>query len=100
MPSAVDDIHDPSASETFPRAVAVARPLNARGAVAIGAERSIDPTGVSGRGVWFRTPTAPETSEAVEIIHGGRAIHRITGADHRNDALRILGDRQRAARKD
>jgi len=49
---------------------------------------------VIARSRWFHTPAEPTTFADVEIIHHGRAVQWVSGADYCADALRILADRQ------
>lgn len=61
-----------------------------------GETREIDFSDVIERSRWFRTLAVPTTFSEVEIVHNGRALQWITGADFCADALRIKGDRQAA----
>ena len=65
-----------------------------------GAVREVDFSSVIGRSRWFRTLSVPTTFEDVEIIHNGRALQWVTGADYCADALRIMADEQLAAKRE
>ena len=98
MTLAAADIYDPFAHEEMLRITEVV-PLegpNLRVRFDDGAERVVDFSDVIKRSRWFRTLEVPTTFETVEVIHNGRAIQWITGADYCADALRILGDKQMA----
>lgn len=59
-----------------------------------GAVRDVDFSGVIERSRWFRTLSVPTTFEDVDVIHNGRALQWVTGADYCADALRIMADEQ------
>ena len=61
-----------------------------------GAVRDVDFSSVIERSRWFRTLSVPTTFEDVEVIHNGRALQWVTGADYCADALRIMADQQLA----
>jgi hypothetical protein len=61
-----------------------------------GVERVVDFSDTIARSRWFRTLSVPTTFETVAVIHGGRALQWVTGADYCADALRILADKQHA----
>jgi hypothetical protein len=63
-----------------------------------GAVREVDFSSVIARSKWFHTLSAPTTFEDVEVIHNGRALQWVTGADYCADALRIMADEQLAAK--
>ena len=59
-----------------------------------GAVRDVDFSAVIERSRWFRTLSVPTTFEDVDVIHNGRALQWVTGADYCADALRIMADEQ------
>lgn len=63
-----------------------------------GAVREVDFSSVIARSKWFHTLNVPTTFEDVEVIHNGRALQWVTGADYCADALRIMGDEQLVAK--
>ena len=63
-----------------------------------GAVRDVDFSSVIERSRWFRTLAVPTTFEDVDVIHNGRALQWVTGADYCADALRIMADEQLAAK--
>lgn len=63
-----------------------------------GAVRDVDFTNVIARSRWFRTLAVPTTFEDVGVIHNGRGLQWVTGADYCADALRIMADEQLAAK--
>ncbi len=65
-----------------------------------GAVRDVDFSDDIARSKWFRTLSVPTTFEDVEIIHDGRALQWVTGADYCADALRIVADTQLAAARE
>ena len=91
------EVYDPFAAEEFLRieAVEVLDAPRLRVRFDDGEERVVDFSPVIERNRWFRTLSVPTTFETVEIIHGGRGLQWITGADYCADALRILADEQR-----
>jgi hypothetical protein len=64
-----------------------------------GAVREVDFAETIARSRWFHTLSVPTTFADVEIIHDGRALQWVTGADYCADALRMLADRQQAGRR-
>lgn len=98
MTSTTVEIYDPYAHEEMLRAVSVAVLETPKLRVTFddGAVRDVDFSGAISRSRWFATLAVPTTFETVEIIHDGRAIQWITGADYCVDALRILADKQKA----
>lgn len=101
MTSSEGEIYDPFADEHMLRVVSVevVRTPVLRVVFDDGAVREVDFHETIARSRWFRTLAVPTTFETVEIIHDGRALQWITGADYCVDALRILGDEQLAARQ-
>jgi len=101
MPSKVVEIYDPLASKEFLRIVRVdvMRTPVLRVLFDDGVEREVDFSPVIDRSRWFKTLDLPTTFETVDVIHNGRALQWITGADYCADALRILGDTQLAAKR-
>ena len=97
MTSTQAEVYDPFASAEFLRieAIEVVGTPRLRVRFHDGEERVVDFSPVIERNRWFRTLAIPSTFESVEIIHGGRALQWITGADYCADALRILADEQR-----
>lgn len=63
-----------------------------------GAVRDVDFSEVIGRSRWFHTLSVPTTFEDVDVVHNGRALQWVTGADYCADALRIMADEQLAAK--
>lgn len=63
-----------------------------------GAVRDVDFSSVIAGSRWFHTLSVPTTFEDVEVIHNGRALQWVTGADYCADALRIMADEQLAAK--
>ena len=100
MPSKVVEIYDPLASKEFLRIVRadVVRTPVLRVLFDDGVEREVDFSPVISRSRWFKTLDLPTTFETVDVIHNGRALQWITGADYCADALRILADEQLAAK--
>lgn len=94
-------VSDPYVDATFLQVekVEVLRTPVLRVAFSDGAVRDVDLSETIARSRWFRTLSVPTTFETVEIIHDGRAIQWITGADYCVHALRILGDEQLIARQ-
>ena len=101
MTSTTTEVYDPFASEAFLRidAIEVLEVPRLKVRFDDGQERIVDFSPVIERNRWFRTLTVPATFETVEVIHGGRGLQWITGADYCADALRILADEQLAERK-
>lgn len=97
MTSSRAEVYDPYASPDFIRIVSVEvlRTPVLRATFSDGAVRDIDFSETIARSRWFRTLATPTTFEDVEIVHDGRALQWVTGADYCADALRILGDEQR-----
>lgn len=101
MTSRISEIYDPFAVSEFLhilRADVVSTPI-LRVVFDDGEVREVDFSAVIEKSKWFRTLSIPTTFETVEVIHNGRALQWITGADYCADALRILGDQQRIARE-
>ena len=100
MPSKVVEIYDPLASKAFLRIVRadVVRTPVLRVLFDDGVEREVDFSPVIARSRWFKTLDLPTTFETVDVIHNGRGLQWITGADYCADALRILADEQLAAK--
>jgi hypothetical protein len=101
MPSAAAEIYDPFQAARPIRIVAVA-PVGAsvlRVTFDDGIVRDVDFTETIARSRWFHTLSVPTTFTDVEIIHDGRALQWVTGADYCADALRVLADRQHAGRR-
>ena len=94
------DIYDPFGVAEFLRikSAEVVRTPVLRVLFDDGVEREIDFSPVIERSRWFRTLSIPTTFETVEVIHNGRALQWVTGADYCADALRILADEQAAAK--
>ena len=97
MTSTSAEVYDPFATEEFLRIEAVESLGTPRLRVRFddGEERVVDFAEVIERNRWFRTLSVPTTFETVEIIHDGRALQWVTGADYCADALRMLSDKQR-----
>ncbi|HBG97898.1 MAG: DUF2442 domain-containing protein [Rhodobacteraceae bacterium] len=98
MPIRAADIYDPFAHEEVLRIekIDVLDTPKLRVVFDDGAERVVDFSDTIARSRWFRTLSVPTTFETVEVIHGGRALQWVTGADYCADALRILADKQQA----
>ncbi|MBL9055004.1 MAG: DUF2442 domain-containing protein [Rhodobacteraceae bacterium] len=100
MTSTVTEIYDPMAARAFLRIVRadVVRTPVLRVLFDDGVEREVDFSPVIARSKWFRTLSLPTTFEDMEVVHNGRALQWVTGADYCADALRILADEQLAAK--
>lgn len=98
MTSRAAEIYDPLATDSFLRILRadVVRPPVLRVLFDDGAEREVDFSSVIERSRWFRTLSVPTTFEDFEVVHNGRALQWVSGADYCADALRMLGDRQGA----
>ena len=100
MTSKAVEIYDPLTAKLQTRIVrvdVVATPV-LRVLFDDGAVRDVDFAAVIARSRWFHTLSVPTTFEDVEIIHNGRALQWVTGADYCADALRIMADEQLAAK--
>ena len=64
-----------------------------------GVVRDVDFSGVIAKSKWFHALSVPTTFEDLEVIHNGRALQWVTGADYCADALRILADEQNDAKR-
>jgi hypothetical protein len=64
-----------------------------------GAAREVGLSENSARSRWFRTLPVPTAFADAKIIHDGRALQWVTGADYCADAHCILADRQNAGRR-
>ena len=96
MSSAAAEIYDPLHAETPLRLV---REEQVRTPVIHvtfddGVTREVDLYETVARSRWFHTLAEPATFADMEIIHSGRALQWVSGADYCADALRILADRQ------
>lgn len=102
MTSSRVEVYDPITDPEYFRVVnvEVVRKCVLRVTFSDGAARDVDFPETTRRSRWFHTLSIPTTFETVEIIHDGRALQWITGADYCVDALRILGDEQLAADKE
>jgi hypothetical protein len=98
MSSAVAEIYEPFKAAKPVRIVAVEAdaPPVLRVTFDDGATRAVDLSETIARSRWFHTLATPTTFADVEIIHDGRALQWVSGADYCADALRVLADRQRA----
>jgi hypothetical protein len=101
MTSAAAKVYDPLAENAFVRVLRaeVLRTPVLRVSFNDGAVRDIDFTPVIARSRWFRALAVPTTFEDFEIIHNGRALQWVTGADYCADALRFLADTQLAGKE-
>lgn len=101
MTSKTSDIYDPFAVSEFLRILRadVVRTPVLRVVFDDGEEREIDFSSVIEKSKWFRTLSIPTTFETVEVVHNGRALQWITGADYCADALRIMADEQRVSKE-
>lgn len=101
MTSATARIYDPLADAGFIRLLRaeVVRTPVLRVTFDDGEIREVDFGPVIARSKWFKTLEIPTTFEDFSIIHNGRALQWITGADYCADALRILADEQLAAKE-
>jgi Protein of unknown function (DUF2442) len=100
MTSRILEIYDPYASQDFLRILrvdVVGTPV-LRVTFDDGITRDVDFAPVIAKSRLFRTLSIPTTFETVEVIHNGRALQWITGADYCADALRILADQQLASK--
>jgi hypothetical protein len=96
MTSAAADIYNPLHAATPIRIVSVelVSTPTLRVTFSDGVTREIDLSETVKRSRWFHTLSEPATFADVEIIHNGRALQWVSGADYCADALRILADRQ------
>jgi hypothetical protein len=99
MTSAAPDVCDPRRAAEPIRIVEVAAdaPPVLRVTFDDGVTREVDLSETIARSRWFHTLAVPTTFADVEIIHGGRALQWVSGADYCADALRVLADRQAGA---
>ena len=100
MTSRMVEIYDPLTAKVQARIVGVeivSTPV-LRVTFSDGAVREVDFSALVARSRWFRTLEIPTTFDTVEVIHNGRGLQWITGADYCADALRILADQQLAAK--
>jgi hypothetical protein len=100
MTSATASIYDPLAASAFIRLLRaeVVRTPVLRVTFDDGEVREVDFSPVIARSKWFRALDIPTTFEDFSIIHNGRALQWVTGADYCADALRVMGDEQLAAK--
>ncbi len=96
MSSAAAEVYDPLRAAT-PLRIVRAEPVRTpvlRVTFDDGVTREVDLSETVARSRWFHTLAEPATFADMEIIHGGRALQWVSGADYCADALRILADRQ------
>jgi hypothetical protein len=96
MTSAAAEIYDPLHA-TKPIRIVKAEPVRTpvlRVTFDDGVTREVDLSETVARSRWFHTLAEPATFADMEIIHHGRALQWVSGADYCADALRALADRQ------